>query len=109
MDEADALDNSFSTFCEDYNELPNPLDYSPAKQFYLDNNWSMFLLATLSINVRDASGLPLIDVQNDPWNKIPKKSIKPLLDALCTEIQRCWNTLQQEGKVPALKHWDKII
>jgi hypothetical protein len=72
MDEADALDNSFSTFCKDYDELPNPLDCSPAEQFYLDNNWSMLLLATLSIGAIDENGLPLLDVQNDPWKKYQK-------------------------------------
>ncbi len=87
--------------------MPNPLDCSPAEQFYLDNNQSMLLLATLSIGARDARGLPLIDVQNDPWNKIPKKTIKLSMDALCAEIRCCWNTLQREGKEPASKHWDK--
>jgi hypothetical protein len=88
MDEADALDNSFSTFCKNYDELPNLLDCSPAKQFYLDNNRSMLSLATLSICARDESGLPLLGVQNDPWKKIPKKTIKPSLEALRAEIRR---------------------
>ena len=62
----------------------------------------------LSIGARDESGLPLLDVENDPWKTYPKKSIKPSLDALRAEIGRRWNTsLQQDGKAPASRHWNK--
>jgi hypothetical protein len=65
MDETDALGDSFSSFSEDEDELPIPLNCSPAKQFYLDNNWSILSLAVLSIGAIDESGLPLLDVHQN--------------------------------------------
>jgi hypothetical protein len=108
MDDADALDTSFDSICKDFNESQDLLGRSPAKKFYLENNRSMLSLITLLISTRNESGLQLLDVENDPWKTYPKKSIKPSLDALRAEIGHRWNTsLQQDGKAPASKHWDK--
>ncbi len=72
MDDADALDTSFDSICEDFDESQDSLGRSPAKKFYLENNRSMLSLITLLIGARDESSLPLLDVENDPWKTYPK-------------------------------------
>ncbi len=71
MDDADALDTSFDCICEDFDESQDLLGCSPAEKFYLENNQSMLSLILL-IGARDESGLPLLDVENDPWKTYQK-------------------------------------
>ena len=68
----------------------------------------MLSLATMSIGARDEDGLPLIDCDLVPWNKIPKKQIKPGSDLLRAEIKRRWQAeLPPKDKEPSSKNWDK--
>ncbi len=69
---------------------PPTTSFSPAEQHYKDNNSTMILLATMSIGARDDDGHLLIDPNKAPWDKLPKKQIKPTLDLLCEEIKRRW-------------------
>jgi len=49
-------------------------------QYYVDNNSrTMLLLSTWSISASDNVKLPLIDPDAAPWNKFPKKQVKPAL------------------------------
>ena len=85
MDLTDALEDSFCNNCNE--ELSVPLICSPAKRYYMDNNCSMLSLATIAIGALDNNNQPFIVVNAASWNNIPKKSIKPSLDALRMEIK----------------------
>ncbi len=64
----------------------------------------------MSIGARDDDGHPLNDPDAAPWDKLPKKQIKPTLDVLQQEIKRRWSTATVQpikDKEPASKNWDK--
>ena len=70
----------------------------------------MILLATMSIGVHDDGGHLLIDPNKAPWDKLPKKQIKPTLDLLREEIKCRWMTATEQpmkDKEPAPNNWDK--
>ena len=85
-----------------------PPSLSPSEQHYVDNSRTMLSLATMSIGARDEDGLPLIDCDLVPWNKMPRKQIKPGSDLLRAEIKRRWQAeLPPKDKEPSSKNWDK--
>ena len=77
----------------------------------------MLSLATMSIGALDNDGQSLIDPDAAPWNKFPKKQIKPGADVLRAKIKRRWQNAEpvittdicnkRESKEPASKNWDK--
>jgi hypothetical protein len=104
---ADTSDRSSDDDYDDDDVAAAPLS-SPAEQHYVEKCRTMLSLATMCIGALDDDGLALIDPNAMPWNKLPKKQIKPASDLLRVEINRRWeNTLPEGGKEPATKNWDK--
>ncbi len=61
---------------------------SPAEQHYVEKCGTMLSLATMCIGALDNDGLALIDPNAVPWNKLPKKQIKPASNLLRVEINQ---------------------
>jgi hypothetical protein len=77
-------------------EDATPSLLSPAEQHYADNSRTMLSLATMSIGAVGEDGLPLLDPDGAPWNKVAKKQIKPgsdLLRLVVVIITMMWSTL----------------
>ena len=51
-------------------EDATPSLLSPAEQHYADNSRTMLSLATMSIGAVGEDGLPLLDPDGAPWNKV---------------------------------------
>ncbi len=54
----------------------------------------MLSLAIMSIGALDDDGQPLLDTDAAPWNKFPKKQIKPGADILRADIKRRWQNAE---------------
>jgi hypothetical protein len=54
----------------------------------------MLSLAIMSIGALDDDGQPLLDTDAAPWNKFPKKQIKPGADILRADIKRRWKNAE---------------
>ena len=104
MDLTDILDDAFISRTDDHDEPPHPSLLSPAERHFVDNNRTMLSLVTMCIGAVDDDGLQLIDPDAEPWDKYPKKHVKPASDILRAEIKRRWSAYSNnEGKEPASK------
>ena len=58
-----------------------------AQEYYNKNNYSKAVLFAMAIGMKEATGdADLLQLDKEPWCKMPKKDIKPTKEVLLKEI-----------------------
>ena len=68
---------------------PNKDAISVASEYYNRNGYSKALLFAMAIGMKEATGdADLLQLDKEPWSKMPKKDAKPKKDVILNEIRR---------------------